>query len=91
MVGAVSTTDRDDRRSVVAAMDSQRDDLRALAARYRLGAALNDLDELGKAVGPTSMPTSALLAGRYLALLLDGLDDGSQDREWRARTYGAGQ
>lgn len=81
-------TPEQDSATIARAVESQRDDLRALVATYRLGAFGNDLEALAAPLGPERMTPTALLLGRYLALLLDSLDDGSQDREWRQRTYG---
>ncbi|WP_143598259.1 hypothetical protein [Phycicoccus duodecadis] len=67
--------------------EAERVALRDLAARHRLGAFVNDADELAKPSGDASSPASRR-AGAAVLALLEELDGGPTDREWRAQTWG---
>ncbi len=79
-----------DLAAMAAAVAGLEDSVRAVLARHRAGALVNALDELGKAVGD-ALPPDAYAAGRALADLIERVDRGPSDREWRARTWGVAQ
>ena len=66
------------------------DSVRAILARQRAGDFVNALDDLGKAVGD-ALPEDVYAAGRALLDLLERVDRGPSDRQWRARTWGDAQ
>ena len=74
---------------IASARASLDDSVRAILARHRAGALVNALDDLGKAVGD-ALPEDTYAAGRALLSLLERVDRGPTDREWRARTWGVG-
>lgn len=76
--------------AMAAAVAGLDDSVRAVLARHRTGALVGALDELGKAAGD-SLPQDVYAAGRALADLLERVDRGAGDREWRVRTWGVAQ
>jgi len=75
---------------ITAARAGMVDSVRAVVARHRLGAFVNDVDALAAAAGADAMPEDLLDVCRQVAALLERLDRGPSDREWRARTWGVG-
>lgn len=71
-------------------VEAERQAARALAVRHQLGAWVNDMDELAKALGDQSSQTS-WAAGTAVLVLLEALDDGPEDREWRQGVWGEAQ
>ncbi|MBK7610839.1 MAG: hypothetical protein IPJ15_05955 [Actinomycetales bacterium] len=79
-----------ERAAMAAAVAGLDDSVRAILARHRAGALVNELDDLAKAVGD-ALPDDVYAAGRSLSGLLERVDRGPGDREWRARTWGVAQ
>ncbi len=79
-----------ERAAMAAAVAGLDDSVRAILARHRAGALVNALDDLAKAVGD-ALPDDVYAAGRALADLLERVDRGPGDREWRSRTWGVAQ
>ncbi len=78
-----------ERAAMAAAVAGLDDSVRAVLARHRAGSLVAGLDDLAKAVGD-ALPDDVYAAGRALADLLERVDRGPGDREWRARTWGVG-
>ncbi len=79
-----------ERAKVRAARAGLVDAARALLARHRLGALVNDVDGLAAAAGSDALPPGLVELARAAAVVLEGLDRGPTDRAWRARAWGAG-
>lgn len=80
-----------ERAHMRAARAGMADSVRAVVARHRLGALVRDVDALAAAAGQDSVPADLLDVCAAVAALLQRLDRGPTDREWRARVWGSAQ
>lgn len=89
-LSTICRASRSDGMSPLALPHLERVALRDLVAKHRLGAWVNDADELAKPLGDASSP-AAHRAGVAVLALLEELDGGPEDREWRQAVWGEGQ